>query len=93
LDWRNEDVYHIIEKEGYHQIRMIPFHKITMPLYNMHPNSAAAQDCTHYCYFPQMWQPVWYELYNASQSMVMSYGESNSGGNLKKTALLRKLRN
>eukprot|EP01033_Poteriospumella_lacustris_P019958 gene19958-14535_t len=66
LDWRNEDVYHMIDNEDFHHIRMIPFHLATMPLYNMHPTGPRVQDCTHYCYFPQMWQPVWYALYNAT---------------------------
>lgn len=56
----------MIENEGYNNIHIIPFRKMTMPLYNMHPTSAMQQDCTHFCYFPQMWQPIWYEIYNAT---------------------------
>eukprot|EP00981_Chlorochromonas_danica_P011954 scaffold4358_cov177-Ochromonas_danica.AAC.8 len=70
LDWRNVDVMNIIENDKLQHLRVIPFHKYTMPLYNMHPNAAGAEDCTHYCYFPQMWQPVWYALYNATLSTL-----------------------
>lgn len=66
LDWRNVDVYNQIENEGYKHIKIIPFHEVTTPLYNMHPNSPVSQDCTHFCYFPQMWEPVWYSLQNAT---------------------------
>lgn len=27
------------------------------------------QDCTHYCYFPQMWQGIWMYLYRDTLSM------------------------
>jgi hypothetical protein len=22
------------------------------------------RDCTHFCYFPQMWQSIWYSIYS-----------------------------
>lgn len=68
LDWRNIDVLHAIENENLQHIRMIPFHKATMPLHDMHPTSSESEDCTHFCYFPQMWQPVWYALYNSTMA-------------------------
>ena len=131
FDWRNADVYHSIENEGYSNIHIIPFRDLTLPLFNMHPSVSSSsssggggggsdgvgstsgmssvssmasgsgygyeshdsssaggadnitysekrkkdkaqplpprapdsQDCTHYCYFPQMWQSVWYHLH------------------------------
>jgi hypothetical protein len=61
----------MLENEDYSAIKMIPFRDLTLPLYNMHPMSSAVgatgatqdQHCTHYCYFPQMWQSVWKYLY------------------------------
>jgi hypothetical protein len=64
LDWRNIEVRNIIEKEKLKNIHMIPFHQLTMPLHNMHASNNKLRDCTHYCYFPAMWAPIWYEIYN-----------------------------
>lgn len=66
LDWRNNDVKNTLANEDLRHIRVIPFHKYTMPLHNMHPTSPQSEDCTHFCYFPQMWQPVWHVLYNST---------------------------
>ena len=70
FDWRNTDVYHMITNGGYSHINTMPFRDITLPLHNMHPSSSVAgrhgEDCTHYCFFPQMWQSVWYHLYEGA---------------------------
>ncbi len=69
FDWRNHDVHHIVVNEDLTHVRPISFRDITLPLHNMHPsanNYGVAQDCTHFCYFPQMWQSVWHELYVAT---------------------------
>jgi len=77
FDWRNRDVYHFIENNELKDINMVPFRDITAPLFNMHPTWSTTnpsqsasyphqqqqQDCTHFCYFPQMWQSMWYHLY------------------------------
>lgn len=64
-DWRNRDVNSYISNEGYdNSIHVIPFRDLTLPLYSMHPSNDTHQDCTHYCYFPQMWQNMWYYLYH-----------------------------
>lgn len=69
LDWRNIDVYNLLEKNKLKKIHMIPFHELTMPLYNMHAGNSRFQDCTHYCYLPQMWQPIWHQIYSATKKM------------------------
>lgn len=71
FDWRNTDVYHIITNGAFTNIHLMPFRDITLPLYNMHPSSSVVsarhhEDCTHYCYFPQMWQTIWFHLYEAA---------------------------
>lgn len=70
LDWRNVDVYNEIEKENLDAIRVIPFHELTMPLYNMHASNPKFQDCTHYCYLPQMWQTIWHEFQLAIEQLI-----------------------
>lgn len=67
LDWRNRDALSAIAAYDLNNVDWIFFHDITAPLYNMHPfglnsSSAADVDCTQYCYFPQMWQPIWVQL-------------------------------
>ena len=69
LDWRNRDAASVLVTYGLENIDWIDFHDITAPLYNMHPyglNSSSPEDvdCTQYCYFPQMWQPLWVQLYD-----------------------------
>jgi hypothetical protein len=54
FDWRNRDVYHLIENGGHKHVNIIPFRDLTLPLYNMHPNSGSHEDCTHFCFFPQV---------------------------------------
>lgn len=65
LDWRNSDALAYITTNDLDNIEWIPFHDITAPLYSMHPSggpNASDTDCTQYCYFPEMWQPVWNSL-------------------------------
>lgn len=55
----------MIRNGGHSSIIPVPFRDITLPLHNMHPSISGGhdEDCTHYCYFPQMWQQVWYYMY------------------------------
>jgi hypothetical protein len=61
LDWRNSDAKAIATSFNLHDINWLSFHDVTAPLYNMHPFGGDARntDCTQYCYFPEMWQPIW----------------------------------
>lgn len=38
---------------------MLPFFDFTSTLHDFHPSN---QDCTHYCYNPYMWWPLWRSL-------------------------------
>ena len=70
LDWRNRDVKFTIDNEDLQNIQIIPFRDITAPLYDMHPDGVGSKDCTRYCYFPQMWQPVWWKIHNAINKTI-----------------------
>jgi hypothetical protein len=61
-DWRNGDVKHSIVNNRLEHVTLLPFRDLTSALYNMHPSTAQAPDCTHFCYFPQMWQSIWFDL-------------------------------
>ena len=66
MDWKNKDVKNIITNENLHNIHIIPFRDITAPLYNMH----LYNDCTSFCYFPQLWQVVYYFLDDLTKNFV-----------------------
>ena len=62
-------MHHIVANEQLRHIHHIAFRDLTLPLFNMHPSDnegLTAQDCTHYCYFPQMWQSVWHDIYTTA---------------------------
>lgn len=60
LDWRNYDVEKYIENQQLQNvIHIIKFRDITSPLFDMHPSTSEQKDCTHFCYFPQLWESVW----------------------------------
>jgi hypothetical protein len=62
-DWRNKDIASLKENLELEHISIIPFRDVTLPLFNMHPSGENGQDCTHFCYFPQMWMSIWNHLY------------------------------
>jgi hypothetical protein len=68
LDWRNREVHTYIRKENLQNIQIIPFRDVTAPLFNMHAHSLDTEsavisvDCSSFCFFPQLWQIVWYYL-------------------------------
>lgn len=63
-DWRNHDVRNSLVNEQLSKINIISFRDLTLPLYNMHPTISYGKtsDCTHFCYFPQMWQSIWFDI-------------------------------
>lgn len=68
MDWKNYEVKSCLKNNDYSNIYLLPFHDITAPLYSMHltppgyvggGDTNHTIDCTHYCYFPQMWESIW----------------------------------
>ena len=75
LDWKNNVLRNYLlnggesnkYKKTIHFLR--GFMDITQPLYNMHnevvnTTDIRAMDCTHYCYFPSMWLPLFKQLFD-----------------------------
>jgi hypothetical protein len=62
LDWRNTDVQQIIEDGKLDGIKYVPFFNATKNLQSLHPGKG---DCTHFCWTPTLWQPLWSALYSA----------------------------
>lgn len=63
----------IIDNEQLENIHIIPFRDITAPLHDMHPDGVGSKDCTRYCYFPQMWQSVWWKIDNVMNKTVSQH--------------------
>lgn len=82
-DWRNSDVINLLENLELEHVRVMPFRDITAPLFNMHPSHQSKQDCTHYCYFPQMWQSIWFDLNEAMSDFDLGGGSGSSSSNSK----------
>ncbi len=69
LDWRNNVVRTYMMEQNYlnKYIIMLPFAKATENLSDMHIcHPHHKDDCTHYCLWPLLFQPLWYQLYNIS---------------------------
>ena len=66
LDWRNRDVKLLLDKLALggveSNIHLIGFRDVTAPLSDLHPVEDFSEDCTRFCYLPQMWQSVWRDL-------------------------------
>ncbi len=61
-NWRNEDVYMILDElDPHHQyIHIIKFHRLTASRHESHSRT----DCTHFCHNPMIWLPLWQQIYD-----------------------------
>jgi hypothetical protein len=50
-------------------IKIIPFYNITLPRYDYHVNSMG--DCTHFCFGPMVFAPIWNNLVRSFKNMSM----------------------
>ena len=74
-DLRNEVVLNILKKTHkaqFDQIHYFPFYFATKDLWNMHtdfpPYPGGHSDCVHYCYHPQLWQPMWRYIHDVTMT-------------------------
>ena len=65
-DPRNEIVLNTLRythKDHFNNVHYLPFYFATKDLWNMHtdfpPYPGGHADCVHFCYHPQLWQPIW----------------------------------
>ena len=66
-DWRNELLHSIVHdfnsKRGNLKpftLHIFPMRNLTRPLHDLHLYSHQyGVDCTHFCWTPMMWQPLW----------------------------------
>ena len=72
LDWRNFMVKKYLDAQPDRQkfIHMLPFSDITKGAPDMHTcHPLRKHDCTHYCYWPTLWQPFWFMLVQLANKM------------------------
>ncbi len=65
-DWRNRDIDDIVHRHSLSKIRILRFYNLTVPLWSEHPNGHM-KDCTHFCWTPMLYQPLFHELDRALQ--------------------------
>jgi hypothetical protein len=75
-DWRNTDAQKIIDENKLTGIHYVPFFNATKELYQLHPGKG---DCTHFCWTPTLWQPLWAALYSAVTRDAYIKGASDLG--------------
>jgi len=72
-----EETNHRYNRHGYrHELTLLPFWDFTAKLSYMHPGKGARSekaDCTHFCYSPHLWYPVWRHLRNALDGLVLRH--------------------
>ena len=76
-DWRNRDIESIIRRHNLYRITVIPFYNVTLPLYNGHPGGHM-RDCTHLCWSPLLYQPIFNTLDSAMDKPIASSRSSSS---------------
>jgi hypothetical protein len=61
IGWRNQVALEVWRELKIKHIVYLPFYKATEPLYDTHrkAKSGSLLDCTHFCHFPMLWQPLW----------------------------------
>lgn len=66
-DWRNRVVRDVLlsHPDKFDGLTYVPMAKLTVPLDSMHVCNTFNVDCTHYCYMPLLWSPVWRALLDA----------------------------
>jgi hypothetical protein len=57
-DWRNYEVYSSLSALNISTISIIPLRDLLIPLYREHHRGNGV-DCTHYCYWPMLYQSVY----------------------------------
>lgn len=67
-DWRNRAIEHIVQKHQLSTVQILRFYNLTLPLWSEHPNGNL-KDCTHFCWFPMLYQPIFHYLKNVANSL------------------------
>jgi hypothetical protein len=60
LDWRNELVKNYLREHNLQNLHYLATREMFLPLVNEHVHKG---DCTHYCYSPMLYQPIYQEMH------------------------------
>ncbi len=60
-DWRNRDIDTIVKTHNLFKVEIVRFYDVTAPLWSEHPNGHM-KDCTHFCWSPMLYQPIFHRL-------------------------------
>lgn len=77
-DWRNAEVDSILQGAAFFEqpnvlFRVAPFRSLTEPLYDTHVRGNY-EDCTHFCWSPMMYMPVFDFLLKAIDTAMLNTG-------------------
>lgn len=70
-DWRNDLVrVHLSKNSRSDKIHYLPFADMTRDVADMHVcHPDYIHDCTHYCFWPLLWQPFWHQIEKLSYKL------------------------
>eukprot|EP00980_Cylindrotheca_fusiformis_P000866 scaffold227_cov97-Cylindrotheca_fusiformis.AAC.4 len=68
FEWKNifDEGFSNRSQDG-NELVFLPFREYTVPLHYMHPN-----ECTHYCYTPYIWLPLWKSIRIAMDRAILN---------------------
>lgn len=68
-DWRNRAIEQIILRHNLFSVQLLRFYNTTLPLWSAHPNGRL-RDCTHFCWFPMLYQAIFQKLRDVAISIA-----------------------
>ena len=74
--WRGESLLGEVQRSWPHLIP-VPLHRLSTWWWHAHPSyrgGAHAIDCTHWCWLPFLWEPVWWALRVAEEAARECWG-------------------
>jgi hypothetical protein len=72
-DWRNDIVHTLIQANATYSksIPILPMADITRDIPDLHTcNPYFKHDCTHYCFTPMLYQPLWHQIRDLTMSLA-----------------------
>jgi hypothetical protein len=71
LDWRNILAKESLARHGQGKIAFVGLNGTTKSLADLHISHPYKLDCTHFCYTPLLWQPLWHYLATLAESLPL----------------------
>ena len=68
-DWRNAISRETLDRMTNNRIKYFHLNGTTQLLADMHISHPYNMDCTHYCFMPLLWQPLWHYMASIADMM------------------------